>query len=222
MGSRILLAWLFAAAWVAPLAAKTLVLNVATNGNDDWSGDLAVPAPSRDDGPLATLSAALKTVRAARERLPDAFDGVTILLRGGTYYLEEPLLLTPEHSGSSAQDPLLITAYPNERPILSGGRRLTGWKRVEDKPHGGKPRCPKSAPASGISASFSSTASARCGLASPTPATSASKARVPRTSPSGSSSNPATSRRTGPTDGDVEVVALPRLGRSAHAHPGGG
>jgi parallel beta-helix repeat protein len=133
MRLRIVLAWLLAVWSAASLEAKTLVLNVATNGNDDWSGNLAVPAPGRDDGPLASLAAALKTVRAARERVPGAFDGVTILLRGGTYYLEEPLVLTPDLSGAGAQEPLLITAYPNEKPVLSGARLLTGWKRVEDK-----------------------------------------------------------------------------------------
>ncbi|HNQ87132.1 MAG TPA: right-handed parallel beta-helix repeat-containing protein [Verrucomicrobiota bacterium] len=114
--------------------ARTLVLNVATNGNDDWSGGLAVPTPSRDDGPLATLGAALKTVQALRWSQPDQFDGVTILLRGGTYEVEEPIVLLPDHAGSDAQRPLLITAYPDEKPILSGGRRITGWKRLEDRP----------------------------------------------------------------------------------------
>ena len=134
MNHRWLLALLVAALGCARVAAKTLVLNVAPNGNDDWTGDLAFPAPNRDDGLLATLSAVFKTVEAARHRLPDSFDGVTILLRGGTYYLEEPLTILPVHSGPNSLNPLVIAAYPGERAVLSGGRPIAGWKRVAAKP----------------------------------------------------------------------------------------
>ncbi|MGC8990273.1 MAG: right-handed parallel beta-helix repeat-containing protein, partial [Verrucomicrobiia bacterium] len=50
-----------------------------------------------------------------------------------TYELEEPIELVPGHSGPSARRPLLIAAYPDEKPIISGGRRITGWKPVEGK-----------------------------------------------------------------------------------------
>lgn len=113
--------------------SETLVLNVATNGNDEWSGSLPEPTADRDDGPLATVHAALKTVLTAQRLLPDAFEGATILIRKGTYELEEPIELLPGHSGPNARRPLLIAAYPDERPILSGGRRITGWKPVEGK-----------------------------------------------------------------------------------------
>jgi hypothetical protein len=133
-----------ASAWKAPAVAlfltvalggssAPLTLHVAPNGNDQWSGRLASPAPGGKDGPLATLPAALQAARAARQAGRGG-DGVTILLRGGTYELSEPLALTPEDSGSSAQAPLVIAAYANEKPVLSGGRRLTGWKPVAGKP----------------------------------------------------------------------------------------
>src|SRR5437016_2051705 len=38
-----------------PSKRKVLVLFVATNGNDHWSGKLASPHRSGTDGPLATL-----------------------------------------------------------------------------------------------------------------------------------------------------------------------
>ena len=134
MIKHVLLAVLCAAAWATRLDAKTLVLNVATNGDDGWSGTLAIPTPDRNDGPLASLAAALRAVQAARERPPYTNDGVTILVRGGTYRLAEPLVFIPAHSGTSVQRPLVISAYPDERPILSGGRRITGWTRIADKP----------------------------------------------------------------------------------------
>jgi len=105
------------------------VIYVATNGNDQWSGRLAQPAANGQDGPLATLPAALKAARQAK-LAAQARDGVTILLRGGVYELPDPVALTPEDSGASAQAPLTIAAYPEEKPVLSGGRRITGWKKA--------------------------------------------------------------------------------------------
>lgn len=133
LGLGIVLGALLCSSWEA-LEAGTLVLNVATNGNDEWSGSLAAPSSDKDDGPLATLSAALKTVFAGRKMMPDAFDGATIMVRSGTYEFEEPIDLLPGHSGTSSENPLLIAAYPGEKPVLSGGRRITGWKPVEGRP----------------------------------------------------------------------------------------
>jgi parallel beta-helix repeat protein len=113
-----------------------LVLHVATNGNDQASGALTRRV---GDGPLATLHAALKKARGAASQ-----EGVTILLHGGVYRLAEPVVLTPEDSGASAQHPLTIAAWQGERAVLSGGVGLTGWKqagprlwRAEVPPAGG-------------------------------------------------------------------------------------
>lgn len=105
---------------------RTVVLTVATNGNDAWSGQIPSPSFSGVDGPLATLSEALH--RAAEARAQG--DTVTILLRKGIYPLSAPITVTPACSGASAENPLVIAAYPNERPVLSGGRRITGWHPV--------------------------------------------------------------------------------------------
>jgi hypothetical protein len=114
------------------LAAKPLTLHVAPNGNDAWSGRPAKPSANGKDGPFATLPAALKSARRARQA-GQAADGVTILLRGGSYELAEPIALTPEDSGASAQAPLTIAAYAKEKPTISGGRRITGWQPVAGK-----------------------------------------------------------------------------------------
>ncbi|MBI2949212.1 MAG: right-handed parallel beta-helix repeat-containing protein [Verrucomicrobia bacterium] len=128
--------FLFAALLIASprLDARPFTLYVATNGNDQWSGQLASPASNAQDGPLATLPAALKAARQAREKnSAPVQDGVTIFLRGGRYRLSAPVRFTPDDSGASAKAPLVIAAYENEKPVLSGGRSLTGWKRVEGK-----------------------------------------------------------------------------------------
>src|SRR5881394_2350953 len=118
---------------VSTVSAKSSTFYVATNGNDDWSGRLEKPAQSGRDGPLATLPAALKAARIASQNSNPSFDQATIFLRGGVYSLAEPIVLRPEDSGRSAVHPLIVAAYRAEKPVLSGGRRITGWKRVEGK-----------------------------------------------------------------------------------------
>ena len=99
-----------------------VVLHVATNGNDNASGALTRRA---GDGPLATMEAALRKARVARKG-----EGVTIFVHSGVYRLSEPMVFTPEDSGASAEKPLVIAAFAKEKPVLSGGVRLTDWKQT--------------------------------------------------------------------------------------------
>jgi hypothetical protein len=98
---------------------------VATNGNDAWSGRLAAPNRQRTDGPFATVTRAVTAVRESGSRTSNVPEHATILIREGLYFLNEPLVLGPEDSG------LLLNAYRNEKPILSGGRRINGWNEAE-------------------------------------------------------------------------------------------
>ncbi len=95
-----------------------LRLYVAPNGDDRWTGTRPTPNRARTDGPLATLQRALQIVA---ERKPSS---ATLFLRGGTYWLTEPIVLTPDHSH------LTLQAYRNEKPILSGGTPLLGWREA--------------------------------------------------------------------------------------------
>jgi hypothetical protein len=112
------------------LIAAPLTFYVARNGNDKWSGRLPKPAASRQDGPFATLPAAIQAARHARQDKDGIADGITLLLRSGTYELSEALVLGPEDSGASAKQPFTIAAYPGEKPVLSGARRISGWRKV--------------------------------------------------------------------------------------------
>jgi hypothetical protein len=98
---------------------------VATNGNDGWSGRLAAPNGQRTDGPFATAARALKAVRENGALNKNTPEHSTIMIREGTYFLTEALVLTPEDSG------LLLDAYRGEKPIVSGGRKISGWKEAE-------------------------------------------------------------------------------------------
>jgi hypothetical protein len=44
-----------------------------------------------------------------------------VWVRAGTYYLGQPLVLTPEGSGPAAS-PVVYSAFPGERVTISGGR----------------------------------------------------------------------------------------------------
>jgi len=98
-----------------------------------WSGQLATPAANRQDGPLASVAGALRAARLVRQSPVKVSDGITILLRSGVYELAEPLVLTSEDSGASATQMFAIAAYPGEKPVISGGRHITGWRKAEGR-----------------------------------------------------------------------------------------
>jgi hypothetical protein len=93
-------------------------LYVAPNGNDS--------NPGTAEAPLATLDRArdLLRPRIAAGLTAD----VTVLIRGGTYRLEQPLIFGPEDSGT-AQHSVTYAAWPGEKVVLSGGRIISGWRR---------------------------------------------------------------------------------------------
>ena len=90
--------------------------------------------PGGDDGdpgtaerPFATLVRAQQAVRARAEGR-----GATVLLQGGTYYLDEPLVFTSADSGS-VDSPVVFAAAAGETVVVSGGRRLQlDWRPYRD------------------------------------------------------------------------------------------
>jgi len=106
----------------AGAAGKTADFFVAPNGNDKWSGTLESPNAAKSDGPFATLERAQKAVHDARKGNAP----ITVMLRGGIYFLRGPWNLGRGDSGS-ANAPVVYAAYPGEKPIISGGRLITGW-----------------------------------------------------------------------------------------------
>ncbi|MCS6918546.1 MAG: right-handed parallel beta-helix repeat-containing protein [Fimbriimonadales bacterium] len=104
--------------------AQKRILYVAPDGNDAWTGKLPAPNRARADGPVATLKRALELTLQG-EPAP-----TEIRLRGGTYLLTEPILITPDHS-ERAQGDLTIAAERGERVILSGGQPIRAWQTGE-------------------------------------------------------------------------------------------
>ena len=106
---------------------RTLDIFVHPRGNDHWSGRLPEPNAGLTDGPVATVQCASVRARTLRASSEATGAGVRVLLRGGVYEMEKPLMLTGADSGT-ADAPAVFAAYPGEAPILSGGCRIDGWK----------------------------------------------------------------------------------------------
>lgn len=68
--------------------------------------------PGTKESPLATVQMAVRKARELR-RLKDASikDGIRIIVMNGTYYLNEPLFVRPEDSGT-ADSPTTIEVPP--------------------------------------------------------------------------------------------------------------
>ncbi|MGB9718454.1 MAG: right-handed parallel beta-helix repeat-containing protein [Thermoproteota archaeon] len=109
-------------------SVDTVLLYVAPNGSDSWSGRMPAPNQFKTDGPFATLHRAVESIRELKHQQGGTLrQPVTILIRGGTYFLTKPLVLTPEDSGTFSY-PVSLAAYPGEKTVVSGGRRVTGWE----------------------------------------------------------------------------------------------
>lgn len=102
---------------------------VSPTGNDRWTGRLARPSADRSDGPFRTIERARNAIRDLKAR-GGLKRPVRVLIREGTYYLNRPLVFTPEDSGTE-ECPVVYAAYRGERPVISGGRPITAWRQCE-------------------------------------------------------------------------------------------
>ena len=98
------------------VTARAAEFHISPSGND--------ANPGTKDQPFATPARAVAAVRtlAAGGRNRD----MRVVLHGGTYALEAPLVLTPADSGS-ADYAITYAAAPGETVVISGGRPITGW-----------------------------------------------------------------------------------------------
>lgn len=97
-------------------------IHVAIHGDDQGAG-------TREQ-PYATIARARDSVRERKGRgIPT--EPVDIIIHGGSYFLSEPIILTPQDSGTM-QAPVVYRAAVGEEVVLSGGRRIGGpWTRDE-------------------------------------------------------------------------------------------
>ncbi len=107
-------------------------LHVSPQGNDAWSGTLAAPNEARTDGPLASLAGARDAIRRRKAAGPLAAP-IRVLVRGGTYRVSRPIVLTAADGGTQ-QAPVTYAAWPGETPVISGGVAISGWTKQGDGP----------------------------------------------------------------------------------------
>ena len=86
--------------------------------------------PGTSDRPFATL---VRAQEALRQRVAQGLDaGVTVWIGKGTYTLEEPLVF--DHKTSGTEDfSVTFAVRPGETVVLSGGRKISGWKPGADE-----------------------------------------------------------------------------------------
>jgi hypothetical protein len=91
-------------------------------------------APSGDDTSSGTEARPFVTLERGRDEIRKLKGGgplkgrVTVYLRGGVYRIEKTVEFTPEDSGTE-QAPITYAACEGERPVISGGRPITGWQK---------------------------------------------------------------------------------------------
>jgi hypothetical protein len=77
--------------------------------------------PGTKDAPFATLT------RARDEARKHKSGPRTVFVREGRYEITATLKFGPEDSGT-AESPVVWRAFENEKPVLIGGRAISGWK----------------------------------------------------------------------------------------------
>jgi hypothetical protein len=103
--------------------AKSVELYVSPDGDDTAAGTI--------DAPFATITRARDKIRNLKT------DGlksdVTVYLRGGTYYIDETIVLGLKDSAPKGKT-ITYASYPGEEAIISSGKKITGWKKLAKAP----------------------------------------------------------------------------------------
>lgn len=109
--------------------AADSVVHVSLDGSDEWSGGLAEPNAEATDGPFATV---LRAREAVRELIREGLEGdVVVRIGPGTHYVGQTFELGPEDSGDQNHW-IIYSGTDRGDAVLSGGRPVTGWRRLED------------------------------------------------------------------------------------------
>jgi len=85
------------------------------------------------EAPFATIASARDAIRDlnAEQRAQD----ITVWLRGGTYTLTDTLVLNRQ-DGGVGESMVHYKAYAEEKPVISSGKLVSGWKKLTSKVEG--------------------------------------------------------------------------------------
>jgi hypothetical protein len=101
--------------------AGEIEIYISPNGSDSNSGTKI--------SPFKSLEKAKETAFSYRKKNPG--EKITICVENGIYQLEEPIVFTSENPGYE-QNPLIIKASGNGKPIFTGSRALKKWELLKD------------------------------------------------------------------------------------------
>ncbi len=113
------------------MIANRLVLTVVLGSTCLCNAQPYCVSPTGHDANPGTLEKPFATLhraqQAVREKRGDVY------LRGGTYYLGEPLVFTARDSGTK-DTPVVFRNYKDEKPVINGGVRIDNlnWKPFKD------------------------------------------------------------------------------------------
>jgi len=114
-----LLAAVIAYGLVVPCAGADFF--VAPDGDDS--------NPGTQEKPFATL---VRARDAVRERIAAGLKGdVTVLIRGGTYRMDDTVVFGLEDSGTKDHS-ITYAAFPSEKPVFSSGLPITDWRKLDE------------------------------------------------------------------------------------------
>ena len=111
----------FSIVWQA-VSVSAADFYVAPHGKDSNPGTAAAP--------FATVTRARDAVR--QQVRAGLTKDILVVIRGGVYPQTRTLTFGPEDSGTE-QHSITYRAYSRENVVLSGGRRITGWKKGTGK-----------------------------------------------------------------------------------------
>ncbi len=106
--------------FLATLSAQEIY--VSPDGAQDGNGSVSSPFP---------------TIEKARDKVREINDGtedVVVYLRGnangGYFFLDSTLVLDARDGGKNGHK-VIYRNFPGERPVICGGRLITGWEKID-------------------------------------------------------------------------------------------
>jgi len=124
--------WIFFSSLIIIISIRSEV-KIRTTG-DDATFYVATYGNDRNPGSqLAPFATLYRAQYAVRELKKTAKHAIKVYVRGGIYYLKDPLIFRSEDSGTE-KVPIIYAAYPGELVTISGGQKLDcQWRPYKDK-----------------------------------------------------------------------------------------
>ncbi|MBV9258654.1 MAG: hypothetical protein JO215_11610, partial [Ktedonobacteraceae bacterium] len=126
--------------WIPVFVATALVLLTCADSAlnsvsvSAWSVTALFVSPHGNDSHPGTLWQPIKTLKHAQDLVrsmnKNMTHDITVYVEGGTYRLSQPLTFDARDSGTNGHN-VIYKAFPEQRPVISGGVPVTDWERVD-------------------------------------------------------------------------------------------